>query len=67
MVYSVEVAARAEKDIRALPVRAQARVLRALDRLRTNPRTAPGVKKLAAEELYRLRVGPYRVLFAIEK
>ncbi|HMN15691.1 MAG TPA: type II toxin-antitoxin system RelE/ParE family toxin [Bellilinea sp.] len=63
--YTVEFTARAAKVLASLPRQTQHRVVEALGRLSADPRQAPNVKKLAGEEIYRLRVGEHRVLFKI--
>ena len=65
-VYRIERAARAERDLRRLDRRAQARVLAAVRGLAMDPRAHSNVKRLVDREGYRLRVGEYRVLFQIE-
>jgi len=65
-VYRIELAARAERDLRRLDRRVQARVVAALRGLAMDPRAHPNVKRLVDREGYRLRVGEYRVLFQIE-
>jgi mRNA interferase RelE/StbE len=55
------------KDLRALDERVRHRVLRAVMVLEVNPRP-PGAKKLRREsELWRVRVGDYRILYTIEE
>ena len=52
--------------MRSLPRAAQVRIAPKIEALADEPRP-PGVKKLAGEEeLYRIRVGDYRVIYAIE-
>jgi len=56
----------AEKQMRRLPAKIHARVLSALDGLKENPRPR-GSKKLKGEDnLWRIRVGDYRVVYTIE-
>jgi mRNA interferase RelE/StbE len=55
------------KDLRALDERVRHRVLRAVMVLEVNLRP-PGAKKLRGEsELWRVRVGDYRILYSIEE
>ena len=64
--YAVSYYKRFEKDLRRLPVDDQRRVVKAIDALKNNPRP-PGVKKLSGQEnFWRIRVGDYRVIYAIE-
>ena len=53
------------KDLRAIPNKEVARILRRIDELAQNPRP-PGSEKLTGEEKYRLRQGNYRILYIIE-
>jgi mRNA interferase RelE/StbE len=55
----------AERDLGALERRDRVRVARKIDALADNPRP-PGVEKLrGGEDLWRVRVGDYRVIYAI--
>jgi mRNA interferase RelE/StbE len=55
------------KDLRALDDKTRRRVLRAVMTLEANPRP-PGAKKLRGEsDLWRVRVGDYRILYSIEE
>jgi mRNA interferase RelE/StbE len=66
MPYRVELKPRADKQLRALPRSVQLRVVRALDDLADEPRPQ-GVKKLAGkDDLYRIRVGDYRIIYQIQ-
>ncbi len=63
--YRIEVAATAEKQIRRLGKVDQVRVLRAIQALAVNPRPA-GCRKLAGhDDVFRIRSGVYRVLYAV--
>ncbi len=64
--YSVEVSASAEKQLRKLPRSEQIRVLRAVAALAADPRP-PGCRKLATyDDVFRIRVGTYRVIYSVE-
>lgn len=65
MPYAVELSDDAKKQLGELPPKHRAQVVKALRRLADEPRAAAGVKKLAGHELYRLRSGSYRILYAI--
>ena len=66
MTYAVELGP-VRKDLRALDDKTRRRVLRALVALEVNPRP-PGAKKLRGEsELWRVRVGDYRILYGVEE
>lgn len=67
MAYRVEFAPKAARQFRALDKGLQTRLVRRIDGLAANPRPQ-GVKKLAGEDdLYRLRVGDYRILYQIQE
>jgi len=63
--YRIIIAPSASKEIENLPTRLAARVVKKIDALAINPRP-PGVKKLEDEELWRLRVSDYRIVYAID-
>jgi mRNA interferase RelE/StbE len=66
MEYRVLILPRAQRQIASLPLQTRRRISDAIDSLEKNSRPS-GVKKLkGAEELYRLRVGDYRVIYAIQ-
>lgn len=66
-VYQVVVSAAAAKNLEKLPVPVVGRIVTALQGLEQNPRPA-GCKKLKGfDNLWRIRVGDYRVLYAIEE
>ena len=53
------------KDLRRLPNKDVARILKRLKALAEDPR-APGCEKLSGQERYRIRVGVYRVVYQIK-
>ena len=64
--YSVEVKPPARKELESLPDNILAHVLRKLDSLRKAPRPA-GCKKLKGyKDLWRVRVGDWRVVYIID-
>ena len=64
--YRVEISATAERQVRKLPRADQIRVIRVIQALATDPRP-PGCRKLSGhDDVFRVRVGRYRVLYAIE-
>lgn len=64
--YSVEVKPPARKEMESLPDNMLARVLRKLEALRDVPRPA-GCKKLKGyKDLWRVRVGDWRVVYIID-
>ena len=65
MNYSVELLPAALKQLEKLPAAAQRRILAALAALEEDPRP-PGVVKLSGEDnLWRIRVGDYRIVYEI--
>ncbi|AEG01830.1 type II toxin-antitoxin system RelE family toxin [Methylomonas methanica] len=65
MAYSIQIKPSAQKDLLKLPPQNQTRLLDAIQTLSVNPRPS-GIKKLQEHELYRLRVGDYRIIYAIQ-
>ena len=65
MKYTVRLDARTRKTLDRLPSDLHARVVRKLDALEENPRPF-GVEKLTGpEDLYRVRAGDWRIVYAI--
>lgn len=65
MAYTVHIAPAAERQLRSLPKRTQSQITKRLLKLEADPRPS-GVKKLEGEkDLYRLRVGDFRLIYAI--
>jgi len=64
--YSVEVSATAERQLRKLSGTDQVRLLRTMRGLASDPRP-PGCRKLSGyDDVFRVRVGRYRVVYAVE-
>lgn len=67
MAYRIEFAPKAGRQFKALERSLQVRLGRRIDSLAENPRPH-GIKKLSGEEeLYRLRVGDYRIIYQIQE
>ena len=65
-VYRLELTPAAARELRKLAPDVRRRVSRKIDALAANPRPS-GVEKLEAEhDLYRVRVGDYRIIYTIE-
>ncbi len=62
--YAVVMRPRAAKQLAKIPEPFRTRLAAAIRDLAFNPRPA-GYKKLAGEELYRIRTGDYRAIYAI--
>ena len=52
------------KDLRQIPKKDVAKILKRIKALRADPRPA-GVEKLSGQEKYRIRQGVYRILYEI--
>jgi len=52
------------KDLRQIPKKDVAKILKRIEALRAEPRP-PGVEKLSGQEKYRIRQGVYRILYEI--
>lgn len=67
MSYTISIRKEALKELAVLPKKSVAQIKTAIDTLADNPRPA-GCKKLKGqqESLWRIRVGDYRVIYAIE-
>ena len=66
MAYQVLIKDSAQKELAAFPSSIQKRIDTRILSLAENPRPS-GVKKLAGDEnLYRLRVGDYRIIYQIQ-
>ena len=64
--YQINFKNSAAKEFKKLPLALRQRIGETLDRLREEPRF-PGVIKLQGDDqLYRVRVGDYRVVFSID-
>lgn len=66
-MYTVIVVRSAEKDLSRLPAQIVKKIFPSLEKLALNPRPA-GSKKLVGqdENLWRIRIGDYRVVYLIE-
>lgn len=63
--YKIIVKKSVAKDLRNISKKNIHRILTAIQDLAENPRP-PQSKKLSGQERYRLRQGPYRILYSIE-
>ena len=65
--FKIEISATAEKQLTALEREAQVRVTNAIRKLAENPRPR-GCRKLRDySDVYRIRVGVFRILYSIEQ
>jgi mRNA interferase RelE/StbE len=65
--YRVVVKPSVEKDLRSVPVEVVGRVLGAIDGLQGEPFPRDSVKLAGTEGLHRIRVGQYRVVYAVDR
>lgn len=65
MPLRVELLSRAERQLRGLPSEVRDRISRRIHTLSTDPRPS-GVQKLHGSDVYRIRVGDYRVLYMVD-
>ena len=63
--YKIELSKRVRKDFRKIPEHDANRILGKIKALAEEPLPAHS-KKLKGEELFRIRVGNYRVIYSIE-
>jgi mRNA interferase RelE/StbE len=64
--YTIEFSSLAERQFKKLPVSFQKRLTPKINALAENPRPS-GIKKLEGEDdLYRIRVGDYRIIYQIQ-
>lgn len=65
--YRIEVSATAERQLRRLAKKPRIRIIEAIRALARDPRPR-GCRRLRGfEDVFRIRVGRYRVLYSIEK
>ncbi|MDD5224064.1 MAG: type II toxin-antitoxin system RelE/ParE family toxin [bacterium] len=65
--YKIEVSATAEKQLRNISRSDQVRVVNAIIKLAENP-CPRGCRKLAGyDDVYRIRVGFYRVIYSVDR
>ena len=64
MVYRIEYTSAAARTLRSLERNTQRRILAKIEALQDNPRP-PSAIKLAGHDAYRIRIGDYRVVYAV--
>ncbi len=64
MAYRIEYTAGAARVLRSFDRTLQRRILAKIESLQDNPRPATAVK-LTGHDVYRIRIGDYRVIYAI--
>ena len=56
-----------EKDLRSLPQSVVTRIFKHIDALKDNPLPRLSIKLAGAEQLYRVRIGDYRMIYGVDK
>lgn len=56
-----------EKDLRSLPKSIIVRVMKQIEELATDPLPRKAIKLEGGEDLYRVRVGDYRIIYGIDR
>ena len=64
--YSISFARSARKELERLPAGIDERILTKIEGLRANPRPAASIKLHGQRNLWRMRVGDYRVVYSID-
>ncbi|MFZ5804256.1 MAG: type II toxin-antitoxin system RelE family toxin [Acidobacteriota bacterium] len=64
--YRVVFTRSARRELESLEVGVARRILLRVERLTTNPRPPGAIKLRGAGDLWRIRVGDYRVIYAID-
>jgi len=65
--YRIELSATAERQHRKLERNDQVQVVGAIQRLSTNPRPRGSRKLRGYEDVFRIRIGVFRIIYSIEK
>ena len=65
MPYQIIIKPTAEKSMDKIPLPARRRIADAIEELRSDPRPAGVVKLTGDENLWRIRIGNYRVVYEI--
>lgn len=66
MSYKIRFSKPASKQFKALPVQTQQRIRDKINALENEPRPNGVVKLESAVDLYRIRVGDYRIVYTID-
>ncbi len=65
--YRVILKPSVEKDLRALPPSVLKRVFKRIQTLEDDPRPRGSLKLAGAEQLYRIRLGDYRIVYTVDE
>ena len=64
-IYRIELTPAALRQLEALPKKIQVRIAGRIDKLKSDPRPSGCVKLRDSDDIYRIRVGDYRILYKI--
>jgi mRNA interferase RelE/StbE len=64
--YRIEFGSAAQRSFAKLDPHIRERIAPHIDALATDPRPAKAKRLVASEELYRIRVGAYRIVYTVE-
>jgi mRNA interferase RelE/StbE len=64
--YEITIARSAEKEFFSLPRDVQKRAEKIIDALKSNPRPRGVMKLRSKREIYRIRIGSYRIIYTID-
>ena len=56
-----------EKDLRALPQSVVGRIFKHIEALKANPFPRQAIALMGTDNLYRIRIGDYRVIYGVNK
>ena len=63
--YEVRISKAADKELQRLPEKLQKRIVDAAEALEENPRPHGSIKLVGEDDLWRIRVGEYRIVYEI--
>ncbi|MDL1978453.1 MAG: type II toxin-antitoxin system RelE/ParE family toxin [Deltaproteobacteria bacterium] len=66
VLYNVILKPSVEKDLRSLPKSAIARVWKHIEAMKITPLPRQAVKLEGGKQLYRIRVGDYRIVYGVD-
>ena len=65
--YSVVSKPSVEKDLRSLPKPTIVRVMKQIEALKSDPIPRKALKLESTQDLYRIRIGDYRVVYSLDR
>jgi len=65
IVYSIQFQPKVERDLKPPPKTVLLRVFRAIIALQNDPKPQTAVKLSGVDDLYRVRVGDYRIVYVV--